>query len=122
VNGRERKIENFKDLRIWQEGISLVEEVYLITKEFPREEIYGLISQTRRAAVSIPSNVAEGFMRNSNKEFRKYLFVSLASSAELETQLIISNRLKYISKEALAGITGKLGKFNRMTMTLIKKL
>jgi len=117
-----QKIRNFKDLRIWQEGIEFVEEIYKITKGFPREELYGIVSQIRRSSVSIPSNIAEGFMRHHNKEFKQYLFIALASSAEVETQVIISNRLGYITKEKLDALLEKLDKLNRMTMTLVKRL
>ena len=76
-----QKIKNFKDLRIWQEAILFVEQIYKITKGFPKDEIYGIVNQMRRAAVSIPSNIAEGFMRYHNKEFKQFLFIALASSA-----------------------------------------
>ena len=117
-----RKIRNFKDLKIWQESIESVEEIYKITKEFPKEELYGIVNQIRRSAVSLPSNIAEGFMRYHNKEFKQFLFITLTSSAELETQLIISNRLKYITKEKLDELSENIDKLNRMIMTLIKRL
>ena len=117
-----KKIRNFKDLKIWQEAVELVEEIYKITKEFPREELYGIINQIRRSAVSIPSNIAEGFMRFHNKEFKQFLFIALASSAEVETQLIISNRLKYITKQKFDELSEIMDKLNRMIMSLIKKL
>ena len=116
------KIQNFKDLRIWQDSIDLVQSIYEITKEFPKDELYGLVNQVRRASVSIPSNVSEGFMRHHNKEFKQFLFIALSSSAEVETQLIIAEKLKYISIEKLENINEKLDKFNRMTMSLIKRL
>ena len=118
----DQKIRNFKDLKIWQESISLVEEIYRITKAFPRIENYGIVSQIRRSAVSIPSNIAEGFMKSHNKEFKQFLFIALASSAEVETQLIISNKLKYISNLELGRLLGRTDKFNKMTMSLIKRL
>ncbi len=93
-----QKIKNFKDLRIWQESVKLVEEIYKMTKEFPKKELYGIVNQIRRSAISLPSNIAEGFVRYHNKEFKQFLFIALASSAEVETQLIISNKLKYITK------------------------
>ena len=109
-------------MKIWQEAVELVEEIYKITKEFPREELYGIINQIRRSAVSIPSNIAEGFMRFHNKEFKQFLFIALASSAEVETQLIISNRLKYITKQKFDELSEIMDKLNRMIMSLIKKL
>jgi four helix bundle protein len=116
------KITNFKDLKIWQESVNFVEEIYKITTNFPREEIYGLVNQIRRAVLSIPSNIAEGFMRYHNKEFKQFLFIALASNAEVETQLIVSNRLKYITDLKLNELSEKIDKLNRMIMSLIKKL
>ena len=85
-----------KDLDAWKEAIQLVEDVYKITRSFPKEEMYGLTSQLRRAAVSIPSNIAEGAARNSTKEFIQFLHMSLGSLSEVETQMIIANRLDYL--------------------------
>ncbi len=116
------KIENFKDLRIWQESIELVEEIYRISKEFPKEELYGIVNQIRRSAVSLPSNIAEGFVRYHNKEFKQFLFIALASSAEVEAQLIVSNKLKYITKRKLDELSNRIDKLNRMIMALIKRL
>ena len=79
------KVKNFRDLDVWRLGKELVLDIYRVTKAFPREELYGLVTQMRRAAVSIPSNVAEGFNRYHNREYRQLLFVALGSRAELET-------------------------------------
>ena len=117
-----QKIRNFKNLRIWQESIELVEEIYRITKKFPKEELYGIVNQIRRSAVSLPSNIAEGFVRYHNKEFKQFLFIALASSAEVETQLIVSSKLKYITKQKLDELCESIDKLNRMIMTLIKRL
>ena len=87
------KIKNFQDLRIWQKGIEVVKEIYILTKKFPKEELYGLTSQMRRSAVSIPSNIAEGFRRYHNKEYKQFLYIAMGSCAELETQIIISYEL-----------------------------
>ena len=87
-----------KDLNAWKKSMQLVLDVYSLTSEFPKEEIYGLTSQIRRSAVSIPSNIAEGAARNSQKEFSHFLYVALGSLAELETQLIIAQNLSYIQK------------------------
>ncbi len=116
------RIRNFKDLKIWQEAVRLTEEIYRITKGFPREEMYGLVNQMQRATVSIPSNIAEGFMRHHNKEFKQFLFIALSSSAEVETQLIISKRLDYVTESELATLSDKINGLNRMIMSLIKKL
>ena len=91
------KIKSYKDLNIWKRSIRLVEEIYIITKKFPKEEIYGLTSQLRRSAVSIPSNIVEGFTRFHSKEYRQFLYISLGSCAELNTQIIISFHLSYLN-------------------------
>ena len=85
-----------KDLDIWKLGIELVERIYKKTQHFPKVEMYGLTSQMRRAAISYPSNIAEGAARNSKKEFLQFLYISLGSLSELETQLIIANRIGYL--------------------------
>ncbi len=85
-----------KDLDVWKLGIDLVEKIYQITTEFPASEKYGLSSQIRRSAVSIPSNIAEGAARNSNKDYIRFLYISLGSLSELETQLIIAERINYL--------------------------
>lgn len=92
----EEKIRTFKDLRVWQKGIELVKEIYKTTEVFPKSEQYGLSSQMRRASVSIPANIAEGFRRRSTKEHRQFLNIALGSSAELETLIEISKELGYI--------------------------
>jgi len=84
------KIKNFQDLRIWQKGIEVVKDIYTLTKNLPKEELYGLTSQMRRSAVSIPSNIAEGFRRYHNKEYKQFLYIAMGSCAELETQIIIT--------------------------------
>ena len=116
------KIKSYKDLKIWQKGIELVEQIYSISKSFPREEIYGLQSQIRRSVVSIPSNIAEGFARFHNKEYRNFLFIALGSCAELTTQIIIAQRLNYIEKAKTDRIIDQIEQISKMTMNLIKKL
>jgi four helix bundle protein len=88
-------IRTHRDLNVWKEAMDLVRNVYSLTKGFPKEEIHGLVSQMRRAAVSIPSNIAEGAARSSHKEFIRFLYVALGSLAELETQLLISKDLGF---------------------------
>jgi len=89
-------IKTHKDLDVWKVSLLLVKDVYTITKEFPVDERFNLISQVRRAAVSVMSNIAEGAARQSKKEFIRFLYISLGSLSELETQLIISKELCYI--------------------------
>jgi four helix bundle protein len=85
-----------KDLEVWKLSINFVTSIYKKTNSFPKEEIYGLTSQIRRAAVSIPSNIAEGAARRNKTEFRQFLYIALGSAAELETQLIISGNLNFL--------------------------
>ena len=87
------KVKSFQDLEIWKRGIKLVENIYTATRSFPKEEIYGLSSQLRRAAVSVPSNIAEGFSRASSNEFEQFLYISRGSCSEVATQLIIAKNL-----------------------------
>ncbi|MBU4479841.1 four helix bundle protein [Patescibacteria group bacterium] len=86
-------MKSFKQLIVWQKSILLVKEIYEITKKFPQNEMYGLVSQMRRSAVSLPSNIAEGYKRRGIKEYLQFLSIAEASSAELETQIIISKDL-----------------------------
>jgi len=90
---------NHKDLDVWKKGMDLVEIVYSFTTDFPDNERYGLISQMRRAAVSIPSNIAEGAARKSNKEFLQFIAIALGSLAELETQYLIALKLNFVEKD-----------------------
>jgi four helix bundle protein len=115
-------IRSFNELEIWQRGVDLVEKIYKITKSFPKDELYGLIGQLRRAAVSIPSNIAEGFARQHNTEYRQFLYVALGSCAELSTQLTIARRLGYIADGEGMALLDELDQVSRMTMSLIKKL
>ncbi|MCX6258065.1 MAG: four helix bundle protein [Bacteroidia bacterium] len=86
-----------KDLDIWKESMLLAKEIYLLTGSFPKDEFYGITSQIRRAVVSIPSNIAEGAARNSDKEFIQFLYISLGSLAETETQMLLAHDLELIN-------------------------
>lgn len=88
-------LNSYKDLIVWQKAMELVIEIYKLTDKFPKEEIYGIISQMRRCAISIPSNIAEGRRRDGKKDFRRFLIIAYGSGAELETQVEISKRLKF---------------------------
>jgi four helix bundle protein len=88
-------MKDHKDLDVWKISVNLVLEIYKLTAEFPKEEVYGLTSQIRRAAVSIPSNISEGAARNTSKEFVQFLYIALGSASELETQLIIAQKLNF---------------------------
>lgn len=89
----------FHDLRVWQEAINFTEEIYRMTMDFPKHELYDLTSQMRRAAVSVPSNIAEGKGHRSNPEFVRFLFHARGSLLELQTQILIAKRLQYLSEE-----------------------
>ena len=93
------EIKDFKDLRIWMMGINLVKDIYSITASFPKSEQFGLTNQMRRASVSIPSNIAEGHIKNQTKEFCRFLNISLGSCAELETQVIIAKELDWLLED-----------------------
>ena len=91
----------YRDLQVWQAAIRLAEEVYRLSARLPKQEIYGLTSQLQRSAISIPSNIAEGHGRNSNKEFDHFLGIALGSLAELETQVILAQRLNYLGEKEI---------------------
>jgi four helix bundle protein len=117
-----KKIRNFRDLEIWKKGMEIVRDTYGATRSFPRDEVFGLTSQMRRSAVSIPSNVAEGFNRFHNKEYGHFLYVALGSCAELETQVEIAAELEYLGANAKATILEKLDHESRMIRNMVKKL
>ena len=118
----EGKIRNFKDLKIWQRGVELVKLIYVMTNSFPADEKYGLVSQMRRSAVSVPSNIAEGFMRRHNKEYKQFLYIALGSLAELETRIIISKELNFITTDHYTGTLSVIDELSKMTTGLIKCL
>lgn len=98
----------FRKLEIWKDGIELSKIIYELTRNFPKEEIYGLTSQMRRSAISIPSNIAEGAGRDTNKDFAHFLTIAKGSSFELDSQLILAKELGYITEEELIPILDKL--------------
>lgn len=107
-------MKTHRDLKVWHNSIELVTEVYKLTKSFPNSETFGLASQIQRSAVSVPSNIAEGAARNSSKEFSRFLSIALGSLAELETQLIISKNIEYLSQHQFYTIHEKLVKIRKM--------
>jgi four helix bundle protein len=115
-------VKRYRDLDIWKKAIELVKDVYKVTEKFPKQEIYELVSQMRRSAISIPSNVAEGFRRYHNKEYKQFLYVTLGSCAELETQITIAKELDYVKQEIEAVLLEKLDHICRMISNLLKKL
>ena len=112
----------FKDLQVWQRSRQLVSTIYKLTDSFPVKEQFGLSSQLRRAAVSIPSNIAEGHRRNSNKEFQNFLSIARGSLAEVETQLILAQDLKFISEKGTDAPLHEIEEIGRMINGLINSL
>ena len=115
-------IKSYRDLEIWALGIEIVKDVYSLVGGFPKDETFGLSGQMKRASVSLPSNIAEGFRRLHGKEFRQFLHISLSSCAELETQITIAREVGFISKEKEEGLLAKLDMFGKRTMALAKKI
>ena len=115
-------IRNYRDLVAWQRAMDLVEKVYQGTKRFPKEELYGLTNQLRRAAVSIPSNIAEGQGRRTDKEFANFLSISRGSLQEVETQILIAERLNYIEKDIVQSVLVLTAEVGRLINGLINVL
>jgi len=114
-------MHNFQELKIWQKAMDITESVYRISAEFPKEEKYGLTSQIRRCAVSVPSNIAEGAGRNTDGEFKNFLGISSGSSNELFTQLILSHRLGLVEQIKINPILNELTEVQKMNYSLIQK-
>lgn len=121
MNQEARKIKNFTDLNAWKEAHKLVLLIYQITKDFPKEEQFGLINQIRRAVVSITSNIAEGFSRNSYKEKSQFYSMALGSLTEVQNQILIARDLGYISKEMFTEVANNTVSVNKLLNGLIKK-
>jgi four helix bundle protein len=115
-------MHNFRELKIWQDAMKITKLTYKLTKLFPSTEMYGLTSQMNRAAVSIPSNIAEGAGRNSNKEFTQFLNISIGSCFELETQVILAFEFAYIEKEDLEKFVLDINRLEKMINSLISTL
>lgn len=111
-------ISSYRDLRVWQAAMELVEQVYYLTRKFPKEELFGLTSQMRRAAVSIPSNIAEGHTREHRKEYLHHLSIVQGSLAELETHLEIATRLRYCSREQFDHLLDQLSSLGKQLYAL----
>jgi four helix bundle protein len=113
-------LKSYRDLKVWQAAVDLVTDVYRLTAEFPKNEVFGLSSQIQRAAVSVPSNIAEGHARNSDNEFNRFLGIALGSLAELETQLIITERLRYIESDRINPVLTRCDDIGKMIRGLKK--
>ncbi len=115
-------IKRYQDLRIWKQGIEIVKEIYKSTEHFPKTEIYGLSSQMQRAAVSIPSNIAEGHNRSHQKEFRQFLNIALGSCGELETQLVIAKELDFLNETKFNDLSELIQSEAKQTRALLQKI
>lgn len=115
-------IQSYKDLLIWQKGIDLVKSFYLLCKELPKEEVYGLQSQMKRAAISVPSNIAEGYGRNYTQNYIQFLRMARGSLFELETQLITSKELKLIGCKLYQKVQGLIIEENKMLNAFKKSI
>ncbi len=115
-------LKNYRDLKVWQKSYRLCLDLYKITKKFPKEERYGLTSQIRRAAVSIPSNIAEGYGRKTTADYLRFLYIAYGSIGELETQLLFSGDLNYVNQENLKALKDGTEEVERMLKAMIKSL
>ena len=111
----------YKNLTVWQKAMMLAKDIYSVTASFPKSETFGLVSQMRRCVVSIPSNIAEGYGRGTNKDLVHFLYTSLGSSNELETQLILSREFTYLTDEDASMLLQLNGQVNKMLSSLIYK-
>jgi four helix bundle protein len=116
------EIKSYRDLKVWQDAMILAESCYLFSQEFPREEMYGLTSQIRRAAVSIPANIAEGYGRNSSGSYVSFLRNAQGSLKELETHLILAQRLKFGSYDVAARLLSQCDSIGRMLFALARSV
>lgn len=116
------EIKDFKDLVVWQRAMDLVAEVYQVVKKLPKEELYALSDQIRRAVISIPSNIAEGYGRNSSKEFSHFISIAKGSKSELETQLLLCVKIDYLKESDIQNMMYLIDQVGKMLYSLQKKL
>lgn len=119
VNG---KIQSFRDLIAWQKSVALCSHVYAVTKMFPSDEKFGLISQLQRASVSVPSNIAEGYARDTTRDYIKFLWIAHGSLAEVETQLVVASNLNYLRSETYESLLADVHEIGRILRALIRSL
>ena len=115
-------IKTFRDLLVWQKSMGLVTNIYDITRNFPKDELFGIVSQIRRCAVSIPSNIAEGYGRNSTNDYLRFLRMSVGSLFELQTQIEISYNIEYLDYEKFNDLYEKTKELERMLSSMIRKI
>ncbi|WP_375328870.1 four helix bundle protein [Microcystis sp. BLCC-F210] len=116
------KIQSYRDLRVWQESVNLAESCYRLTKTFPKEELYGMTTQIRRASVSIAANIAEGYGRKTRGEYIQFLYIAQGSLKELETHWLISQRVELASPQSVNPILNQCESVGRLLLTLILSL
>ena len=117
-----RSIKTYRDLLVWQKSMDLVTEIYRLSKSFPQDELYGLSAQIRRSAVSVPTNIAEGYGRQSKQDYLRFLKMASGSLYELQTQIEISQKLSYISKDDYEVIFNRAKEIERMLSSMIRKV
>ena len=122
LKGESNMLQSYRDLLVWQKALELAVRIYRVSERFPKSEIYGLTSQLRRAAVSVPSNIAEGYGRGSRKEYLQFLSVAQGSLKELETQIILAQRLSYTSEIEAEGTLSESGTVGKMLGGLMRSL
>ena len=122
MNGNRAEIKDYKDLEVWQLGKQLAKEAYRITKDFPKEELYGMTSQIRRAAISIPSNIAEGYGRKRTGDYARFLGIALGSACELETQILIADELGFMKSVDAKEYMENILRERQMLIRLIQKI
>ena len=115
-------IKSYRDLQVWQTGMDLAEQCYVVTRNFPKEELYGMISQIRRASSSIPANIAEGHGRKTRKEYIQFLYISQGSLKELETHLMLSKRVKLSPSDVIDTLLKQCESVGRLLSALIRAL
>ena len=121
-NRSNQKIEDYKDLIVWQRSMELAEEVYRLVKKLPKEELFALSDQIRRAVISIPSNIAEGYERHSTKEYIHFLSIAKGSKAELETQLLLCTKIHYLNNSDIEKSISLIQEIGKMINSLQKHL
>jgi four helix bundle protein len=115
-------LRSYKDLKVWQKSYKLCLDIYKLTKGFPKEELYSLTSQIRRSAISVPSNIAEGYGRKTTAEYLRSLYIAYGSNCELETQILLTGDLGYSKPEHIKNVQEDVGEVERMLKALIKSL
>ena len=123
INGiKTKKINSYKDLKVWIEGMHLVDQIYSLSARLPKEEIYALASQIKRAAISIPSNIAEGHSRSYRADYCRFVYIALGSLAELETQLYIIQQQQFVPASEVEAVFERIEYLRAMLLTLANKL